>query len=482
MPRGVHDNLEPGQETAGWGSLFSRDNALRSIVLTSGVVLHGFFMFITATVLPSIVAEIGGVAYYAWVATVFGIGSIAGAMLTPSLLSRLAPRRAYQLGLAFFLVGSVCCGAAPNMAVVILGRAIQGFAGGLLAAVATSMIPVLFSDQLRARAVALVSSVWGPVSLVGPFVGGVLAQFGSWRAAFWFVVPVLAVIGILADRVLPAEAPRSARAGSIFSAAQTLRLSLITGAVLILSVASVPGDTWVALGGTVLAFACLVAAVRLDRRAQRRILLYGAFDPTNPVGASSLSMTLLVFGAGAGSFVPYVLTFAHSTSPIVAGYVAAASSLAWSIAALLSAGAPLEQNRRLLAIAPVSVAIAMLGVGWSFWSGSLLATALFWSLFGASVGMAWPHLASRLIGYSPRTERASAGGFVTTLQILAGTLGAAFAGMAANLAGLGTSKAPADVAQGGLLLFASFALPPLIAIFTSARLLRLTAAEKATAK
>jgi MFS family permease len=128
------------------------------------------------------------------------------------------------------------------------------------------------------------------------------------------------------------------------------------------------------------------------------------------------------------------------------------------------------------------VAVALFGVGWSLWAGSLAGTAAFWTLFGAGVGSVWPHLASRLIGYSPPSERAFAGGFVTTLQILAGTFGAAFAGMIANLVGLGKSTAPADVADGGLLLFLGFTLPPLFAVLASARLLRLTTGETSTAQ
>jgi MFS family permease len=486
VSRAVHDHSEPTagkatvagkSSTQGWSGLFSGGNAGRSIVLTSGVVLHGFFMFITSTVLPSIVAEVGGVAYYAWVSTVFGIGSIAGAMLTPPILRGLPARRAYELGLLFFVGGSICCAAAPTMAVVILGRAIQGFAGGLLAAVATSMIPILFPDHLRSRAVALVSSVWGPISLVGPFVGGILAQYGSWRSAFVFALPFVLVVGILADRVLPSRQAERVHGGPIFSAGQALRLALIAGAVLVLSVASVPGNTEAAIAGTGIAVVCLVTAVRLDRRAQRRVLLDGAFTLASPAGASSTSMMLLVLGVGASSFIPYVLSVAHHTSPIVAGYVAALSSLAWSIAALLSAGASVAWNQRLLALAPAAVAVALFGVGWSLWAGSLAATAAFWTLFGASVGSVWPHLASRLIGYSPASERAFAGGFVTTLQILAGTFGAAFAGMIANLVGLGKSTTPVDVAYDGLLLFMAFTLPPLIAVFASARLLRLTIGE-----
>ena len=67
----------------------------------------------------------------------------------------------------------------------------------------------------------------------------------------------------------------------------------------------------------------------------------------------------------------------------------------------------------------------------------------------------------------------------TTSQILAGTFGSALAGMAANLAGIGRSSAPADVAHGGLLLFLSFTLPALIAIVSCWRLLQLTMRERA---
>lgn len=484
MSRTVNDDANPANQGAsamskgGWGALLSGVNAARAVVLVGGIILHGFYMFITSTVLPSIVAEVGGVTYYAWVSTVFGIGSIAGAMLTPVALSRLSARRAYQLGLITFVVGSVLCATAPTMAMVIAGRCGQGLAGGLLAAVATSMIPVVFADSLRSRAIALMSSAWGPTSLIGPFVGGVLAQYGMWRAAFWLVLPVLCVLAFLANRVLPAEEPRHGPGRSIFSSAQAFRLTLIAGAALILSVLSVPGNAWFAIAGSATAFACVAVAISLDRRAERRVLLLNAFALATPAGASSTSMMLLVLGVGAGPFVPFVLSFAHGAPPIVAGYIAALSSLAWAIAALASAGAPTALNRRLIAAAPILVALGLAGVGWSLWAGNWLATAAFWTLFGAGVGATWPHLASRVIGYSPDSERAFAGGFVTTLQILGGTFGAALAGMIANLAGIGRSTGPESITYGGLLLFSSFAVLPLIAFLSSARLLWLTRKEE----
>jgi MFS family permease len=466
----------------GWRELFSDGNTSRSIVLASAVALHGFFMFVTSTLLPSIVTEIGGMPYYAWVTTIFGVGSITGSMLAPGVLRWIPARRAYQFALLLFLFGSIFCATASDMAAIILGRAVQGLAGGMLATVATSMIPTLFSPHLRARAIALVSSVWGPLSLVGPFVAGTLAEFGSWRSAFWVALPLVLLTGVLADRVLPSSRPDQDHSKLIFSLQQIFRLLLVAGAVLILSIASVPGNTWIAVVGAGLALVCFVAAVRLDRQAAQRVLLVGAFERNSPVGASSTTMMLLVLGVGAGSFVPYVLTFAQGASTVTAGYVGALSSLAWAIAALLSAGSPAGSNRRVLLLAPCTAAIAMLAVAWSIWMGSLMSVAASWALFGMSVGMAWPHLASRLISYSPLNERAAAGGFVTSLQILGGTFGAALAGMTANLAGLGKSAVPADVAHGGSILFICFALPPFIAILTSGHLLGLTAGMRGEAK
>src|SRR3546814_14832207 len=65
-----------------------------------------------------------------------------------------------------------------------------------------------------------------------------------------------------------------------------------------------------------LAFALFAA----DGRAVSRLLPTGAYDPRNRLGAISATMTLLIVGAGANSFLPYVLRAAHGHSPLVAGY------------------------------------------------------------------------------------------------------------------------------------------------------------------
>ena len=113
-----------------------------------------------------------------------------------------------------FGVASLVCAAAPNMEVLIAGRALQGVAGGLLAGLG------LCGHQFRsaARAVdagsALVSAMWGVATVVGPATGGLFAQFGLWRWAFVAMAMLTALDGHVGAGRAPARVEPSDRHGA----------------------------------------------------------------------------------------------------------------------------------------------------------------------------------------------------------------------------------------------------------------------------
>jgi hypothetical protein len=452
--------------SSGWRTLFSRELRLRSLLLMGPVTLHAFYMFITATVMPAVVADIGGDAYYAWVPTLFGISSIVGSILVPVYLRKLAPRAMFVFGVIAFVVGSTLCATALSIDMVIWGRILQGLAGGWLAATATAIIPVVFPADVRAKAIAMVSSVWGPVALLGPLVGGLLAGLGQWRASFWLALPVAGAMAVIAWSQLASIPPQDDARRSRFPAAQ---LILVVGASLTLSVAGIPGQAWAAALGAILAAAFLAIAVWTDGRSSSNVLIEDAFRISTGIGKISTFMLLLVLGTGAGGFLPLILARAQGASTLLAGYIAAFSSLAWAVAALVSASQIARMPNRFLLVVPVLVTVAMLGVGVGINAGNALVTGLMWALYGGSVGAVWPHLATRLIASAAPNSRALAGSFITTLQILAGTFGAAIAGIVANLSGA-TSTIPSAVAHGGQLLFLSFSLVPLLALLIALRI------------
>ena len=342
---------------AGWAPLLARENMVRFAALASGVTLHATYILVVATIMPSAVADIGGLAFYAWATTLFAVGSIAGAASAAPLLARHGARDAYRLAILLFALGSAGCGAAPNMGVLVVGRALQGIGGGMLAALGYALVTALFADALRSRAIALLSSVWGIAALGGPLLGGVLAEMGQWRAAFWVALPLCLGCALLAGRILPRPGGAAER-GDRFP---VLRLALLAGAALALSVGSVPGRVAASLAGLVAAVLLLALVLRLDHRAAKRMLPAGALDLRTLTGAVTITMALLVVTIGTSSFMPYVLRGGEGASPLVAGYVAALSSLSWTAATLLAGTAGTAASRRWILAGPWSAPSAWPG-------------------------------------------------------------------------------------------------------------------------
>jgi MFS family permease len=118
-------------------------------------------------VLPSIVADLGGAAFYAWATLLYTIASIIGTVCGGRLMARLDLRRGYLVGVLVFLGGSVGGAMAPHMAVLLVARTLQGLGSGLLVAIAYSMVSELYIDVLRPRVLSAISGMWGVAALLG---------------------------------------------------------------------------------------------------------------------------------------------------------------------------------------------------------------------------------------------------------------------------------------------------------------------------
>ncbi|MDM8358814.1 MFS transporter, partial [Pandoraea communis] len=188
----------------GWRDLLSGSNGWRSLALAGGVALHATNVYVATTVLPSIVKEIGGLDLYSWNTTLFVVASILGSVLASKMLTALGPRPAYITALLGFSAGTILCAAAPGMPWMLAGRTLQGFGGGILLALSYALIRIVFAPALWSRAMGLVSGMWGVATLCGPAVGGVFAQFGHWRWAFWSLLPVVVGLGLIIRAQVPA--------------------------------------------------------------------------------------------------------------------------------------------------------------------------------------------------------------------------------------------------------------------------------------
>ena len=169
---------------------------------------------LVAAILPAIVAELGGFERYTWAATSYLVAATIAYPIVGSLSDVFGRRRFLIAGTLVFVLGSLLVGVSQSMDQVIAFRAIQGIGGGIVMTCAYVSIADLFAPDERGKYQGLIVAVYGVASLVGPLLGGVLADLTSWKWAFLLLgmagVPLLWVTA----RTYP-EAKPSARPGRL---------------------------------------------------------------------------------------------------------------------------------------------------------------------------------------------------------------------------------------------------------------------------
>ncbi|WP_422610832.1 MFS transporter [Mycobacterium sp.] len=445
-----------------WSYPYSRTTA----VVAGGVVLYSTNEFLTISMLPSTINEIGGERIYAWVTTLYLVGSVVAAATVNTALHRIGAAISYLLGFAVLGVGSLVCAAAPNMEVLLAGRFLQGLAGGLLCGLSFAVINAVLPRSLWSRASAMAASTWGVGALLGPALGGFFAQFGAWRWAFGLLAMLSVAMAVLAPGVLSADSgdQEHDRASTRIPVPSVV---LLGASALAVSVASLPRNT-VATAGLLILGAVLVAAfLVVDRRMPTAVLpasVYG-FGPLKWV---YLTLGLLVAATKVDLYVPLFGQRLAHLGPIVAGLLGAALSLGWTISGLGSGS--LNRTRTIVGVvmaAPLVMAIGLAIAGAAHVQGPaaglVIACAVALLAVGVGIGAAWPHLSAwAMSDVDDPAEGGTAATAINSVQLIFGAFGAGLAGVVVNIAD-GGGVAAARWA------FAVFALLALSACFTAFR-------------
>lgn len=449
----------------GWSDLLSGGNLIRSLTLSGGVALHAINLYLSTTILPSVVREIGGLDYYAWNTTLFVVASILGASLSARLLRQAGPRVGYVTGATVFALGALACAVAPSMALLLAGRFVQGLGGGILLALPYAMIRRVFAESLWPRALALLSSMWGIATLLGPAIGGVFAELGIWRTAFWSLIPAAGLLAAAAILVLPKREPEPGENAPL----PLVQLVLLTLAVLAASWASIGAGVLSTAAGLAMALALIGGLVVIERHSTRRLLPSGTFTSSSALGALyAASAMLAVTVTCTEIFLPLFLQDLHGRSPLEAGYIAAVMSAGWTAGAIFTSGLGNRQKLAALRIGPglslIAVAVLAFIIPWTGAQGdwvplTIISVALLTG--GVGVGLAYPHLSAFVLQAAPPDEADNAASSIMTVQLCATALGAALAGLTVNLAGAGTETGTMDTASAARWLFIVVAAAPL---------------------
>lgn len=457
---------------AEWKELFRSGQTIYSLLVLGGVALHALNVLIIAIVMPTVVADIGGAAFYAWPAMLYTIGAIIGAASVGPVWNRVGPRRGYALSGFGFMLGTLGCALAPDMATLVAFRGVQGYASGLIAGGGMALVSGLFAPGLRTRIIAMNQGIWMVAQLFGPAVGGGFAEIGWWRGSFWTMIPILAAFCALAWLKLPDELPGDAgRTGA--RAFPIGRLLLLAAGVFCVALAgSFHGA--LARGALVLAGIILLALTfRLDRTSQNRLYPTGAFSVRSPVG---LGLWILLIGGlvqtSVPMFLPLLLQVVHGVTPLFVSFVSIGISFGWTIGTFTVSGWSGARERFALLIGPLLMMAGLAGVALTATQPMLVVLTLSAILLGIGVGTHNVHLLARTIGFAAPGEERITAAALPSCRSLGTALGAAIAGVMANIAGLGDATQPGPVGHAITFVYSVNLIPLTLAVLFMFALVR----------
>jgi MFS family permease len=435
-----------------WTELLGPRNLPLFALLCLGVWLNAADTLVTATIMPSVAVEIGGYAYFAWASTAFLLGAIIAGASAGRMAERFGLRRGLSLCAVVYMAGCVVSALAPDIGFFLAGRLLQGFGAGWIVGLCFVSIRLNFAEPLWAPIFAALTGVWGVATLLGPLLGGLFAGLGLWRVAFWAFALQSAAFAVAAPFLLKPVARLDADARLALP-----QLALLTAGVLLISAAGVIARPLISAPLVVAGLAVLGLMLRLDGRAQVQLLPREAGDLTSVAGAGFAMMVCLSAAAiGFSVYGPGLLQALHHVSPLTAGYVVASESIGWTITALAVSHLPAPRHSAVIRLGALCVLVGLTGIAVTVSRAPIAVVGACGLVMGGGFGLCWSFTARRILASLPPDETAIGSAALPTLQLAGNAVGAACAGVLANLLGLAGGFGLATAQHAGPWLFTAF--------------------------
>jgi MFS family permease len=420
--------LEPEKS---WGDLLAEGRLPRFALICLGVWLNAADGLVTATIMPSVGAELGGYAYFAWATAGFLVGAILAGASSGRLSELFGLRLATALAGVVMTAGCVMSALAPSVEVFLWGRLVQGLGSGWISGFAMVAIALLFPERHLARVFASVSGVWGIATVLGPALGGLLLETGDWRNVFWVFAVQAAAFSLVAPFLIGGGAKGQGGPGIPW-----LQLGVLGLGVSAIAVADLLPNTALSLAVIGLGLAVLGLVFWIDHRSRVRLLPHRAGDWRTVVGSGYAAMFWLTAASmGFAIYGPPILQALRGMSPLWAGYVIGAESLAWTATALAVAHVSGAWDARWIRIGALCLVASLVILAWAMADQPLAWVLVGGSLMGAAFGLSWSFMGRRVMAALSEEDRAIGSSAITAVRQTGAAAGAAISGAAANLAG-----------------------------------------------
>ncbi len=186
-------------------ALPKRTVTLSLVCVLLAMLLAALSQTVVATILPLMVADIGGFERYTWAATSYLVAATIAYPIVGRLSDIYGRKRFLVTGMLIFMVGSILVGSSTSMNQVIGFRAIQGLGGGIMITCCYVAIADLFPPEERGKYHGLISAVYGVASVIGPVLGGVVVEGLSWQWVFILLGIASFPVFVLSARIYPSQ-------------------------------------------------------------------------------------------------------------------------------------------------------------------------------------------------------------------------------------------------------------------------------------
>jgi MFS family permease len=439
------------------GGIWAPAQRALTVGLVLAVTFVAFEALAVATILPVVGRELGDLRLYGWVFSAFLLASLIGIVLAGTLADRMPLGRPMLAGLALFALGLVIGGTAPDMLVLVAGRAVQGLGAGVVPAVAYVAISRCYAEQSRPRMFAVLSTAWVVPGLIGPGIAALVAAAVGWRWVFLGLLPLVIAAGVLvvlALRHVPPPASPSTVAVPYLAV-----LGVVVGAGTGLASLSSGVAPVAAAGGIA---GAVLLAVSMRRLTPPRYL---SAQPGLSVTILSRSLLTCCFFAG-DAYVPYAVVAVRHAPTTLAALALTASTLTWTAGSWVQARYIARWGPRRLVRPGECLIVLGLGAMCLMLLPSVppaLAVGA-WALAGAGIGTAYSPLSVTTLDLAAAGEEGRATSALQLCDVLGQAIGTGVAGaIVAATARLGH--------RPGVALAFSFAIAvALIGIIVGARL------------
>jgi EmrB/QacA subfamily drug resistance transporter len=328
--------------------------------LMLGSLIASLNLTLVAPALPTIVAELGGIADYTWIPISAMLASTVVVPIAGKLSDIYGRKPLYMTGIVVFAIGSALSGLAPNFWFLVAARFVQGAGMGFIMPLSQAIIGDVISPRERGKYQGILGASFGVASIVGPAAGGFITDHYSWRWLFFVNLPVAVLTLVVV--ALYMHVPNERRKHSI-DIGGSVTLSLGIASALLATVwggTQYAWDSWQIIGLYSAGAVLLAAFIWFERRAPEPVLPLSLFKSSifafSNIAGIGVAMTMF----GAIFFLPVFVQGVIGNSATSSGEILVPMLLAM-VASSIGSGQLISRTGRYKVIVLAGLALMAAG-------------------------------------------------------------------------------------------------------------------------